>query len=242
MVDRAPHNDQPITEPSQDRFGIDPFARTLASSILQLASPEGTAIALNGPWGSGKSSAVNLVLYYLKSAIHDDQLVVINFACWWFRGVDQLALAFFHELYARLTTANDTEVLRIKALQRLRDAAKSGDLKKHPELVYLLYRWRDLAEDGGAEVQGWINTQLSNDDMIVTLAKAFTTHGWSHGISDTVAQRTTNINVEGIEAILDKGQFRARVAELVANQRLTGEDAEIVTAYRDGWRSQESGK
>jgi predicted KAP-like P-loop ATPase len=141
-----------------------------------------------------------------------------------------------------LTTANDAEVLRTMALQRLREAAKSGDLKGHPRLVYLLYRWRDLAGDSGAEVQGWVNAQLSNDDMIVTLAKAFTSHGWSHSIHDTVAQRTTIINVKGIEAILDKREFRARVDELAANRRLTGGDAEIVVAYRDGWRRQENGE
>jgi hypothetical protein len=63
LADRAPHNDKPITAPSEDRYGIDPFAKALASSIRKLAAPEGTVIALNGPFGSGKSSAVNLVLH-----------------------------------------------------------------------------------------------------------------------------------------------------------------------------------
>ena len=165
----------------------------------------------------------------------------------WFVYLADSAFSDFHPRPGRspvaenscLTTANDADVLRTKALQRLRDAAASGDLKKHPNLVYLLYRWRDLAGDGGAEVQGWVNSQLSNDDMIITLTKAFTTHGWSHSISDTVAQRTTNINIEGIEAILNKGEFRVRIEEVAANQHLISEDAAIVTADRDAWRRQE---
>jgi predicted KAP-like P-loop ATPase len=64
-----PHNDKPITEPSDDRFGINPFAKTLAASIRKINAPEGTVVALNGPWGSGKSSAVNLILHHLKDAI-----------------------------------------------------------------------------------------------------------------------------------------------------------------------------
>ncbi len=60
------YNDQPIQIPSEDRFGIDPFARTLASSILKMKSPQGSVIALNGPWGSGKSSAVNLIKHHLE--------------------------------------------------------------------------------------------------------------------------------------------------------------------------------
>jgi hypothetical protein len=56
---------------------------------------------LNGPWDSGKSSAVNLVLHHLKET-DSEGIAVINFACWWFRGEEQLALAFFRELYAGL--------------------------------------------------------------------------------------------------------------------------------------------
>jgi len=95
-----PHNDRPITEPAEDRFGIDPFARALAESIRKMKGPEGTVIALYGSWGSGKSSAVNLVLHHLKDATDKGEMVAVNFACWWFRGEEALALAFFRELYA----------------------------------------------------------------------------------------------------------------------------------------------
>ena len=47
VVDRVPHNDKPITEPSEDRLGVDPFAMTLASSIRKLAAPEGIVLGLN---------------------------------------------------------------------------------------------------------------------------------------------------------------------------------------------------
>jgi predicted KAP-like P-loop ATPase len=97
-----PHNDKPISDPSEDRFGINPFAKTLASSIRNLKAPEGTVIALNGPWGSGKSSAVNLILHHLRDAVTANEIAIINFACWWFRGEEALALAFFSELYAGL--------------------------------------------------------------------------------------------------------------------------------------------
>lgn len=90
-----PHKDRPISEPTQDRFGIDPFAKALADSILRIKAPEGTVIALNGLWGSGKSSAVNLVLHHLKDVTENGELAVVNFACWWFRGEEALALAFF---------------------------------------------------------------------------------------------------------------------------------------------------
>ena len=98
----ADFNDKPITEPADDRFGLNSLAQTLAKSITEMRSPEGMVIALNGPWGSGKSSAVNLVLHHLKDCIEAEQIGVVNFACWWFRGEEALTLAFFRELYAGL--------------------------------------------------------------------------------------------------------------------------------------------
>ena len=102
MTENTPYNDKPIAEPSDDRFGVDPFAKAVAASIRKLAAPEGTVIALNGPWGSGKSSVVNLIQHHLKDAVSAEELTIINFACWWFRGEEALALAFFRELYTGL--------------------------------------------------------------------------------------------------------------------------------------------
>jgi predicted KAP-like P-loop ATPase len=102
MTAIPPYNDAPIVAPDEDRFGIDPFAKSLASSIRKMSAPEGTVLALNGPWGSGKSSAVNLIHHHLKEAVDRGELIILNFACWWFRGEEALALAFFRELYAGL--------------------------------------------------------------------------------------------------------------------------------------------
>jgi predicted KAP-like P-loop ATPase len=51
-------NDNPIDQPGQDPFGVDGFAQAIAKAIERLQGPEGTVLALTGPWGSGKSSVV----------------------------------------------------------------------------------------------------------------------------------------------------------------------------------------
>jgi predicted KAP-like P-loop ATPase len=96
------YNDQPIEQPEEDRFGVDPFAKALARSIRKLVAPAGAVIALNGPYGSGKSSAVNLVLHHLREAADANEIAIVKFACWWFRGEEAVALAFFRELSAGL--------------------------------------------------------------------------------------------------------------------------------------------
>lgn len=94
-------NDSPIESPDNDRYGISAFAEAIANSVLNIEKPVGTAIALNGPWGSGKSSAVNLIRAALR-AKPDSKLVITDFKCWWFRGEEALALTFLQNLHAVL--------------------------------------------------------------------------------------------------------------------------------------------
>jgi len=98
MIKSNYFNDAPILTPEDDRFGIDSFAQALSCSIRDLESPIGVTIALNGPWGSGKSSAVNLIRHHLEVDIGKDKLQIIDFKCWWFRGEEALTLAFLQEL------------------------------------------------------------------------------------------------------------------------------------------------
>lgn len=91
-------NDSPIGDPKEDRFGINPFAKTIAHNICHLKKPVGVTLAINGVWGSGKSSAVNLIRYYLKDNEESNDIKVIEFKCWWFKGEEGLALAFLQEL------------------------------------------------------------------------------------------------------------------------------------------------
>lgn len=94
-------NDSPIEAASDDRYGITPFAKSLARSILGIKEPIGTTLALSGPWGSGKSSAVNLIRAELAKA-STNAPVVTDFKCWWYRGEEALALAFLQNLNAVL--------------------------------------------------------------------------------------------------------------------------------------------
>ena len=99
-------DDKPITSPEEDSFGLGPLAKAIADSISKMEVPNGTVIAVNGPWGSGKSSVINLVKHYLHNETKTDDLELVDFKCWWFRGEEALTLAFFQELYSAL---NPTE-------------------------------------------------------------------------------------------------------------------------------------
>jgi hypothetical protein len=138
-----------------------------------------------------------------------------------------------------LTTAADSERLRAKAIERTRSAATSGELLGHQQVPYLLYRWRDA--DGGTGVKKWTEEQLKRDDAVIILAKAFTSYSWSQGLGldglgDMVAKRNTRASVGGLEAIVDKARFLARVEELAASDTLSDTDAETIREFLEAWK------
>jgi predicted KAP-like P-loop ATPase len=67
-----------------------------------MPAPKGAVIAVNGPWGTGKSSAINLVLYHLDQPIKDGEIRIIRFSPWWLSGTEAITAAFFSDLEAAI--------------------------------------------------------------------------------------------------------------------------------------------
>ncbi len=104
MTENASFNDQPIKNPEADRYGIAPFAQSLAKSIEKMHAPIGAVLAIHGAWGSGKSSAINLIRHYLHEDKAEDKakVKIADFKCWWFRGEEALTVAFLSQLQTTL--------------------------------------------------------------------------------------------------------------------------------------------
>jgi predicted KAP-like P-loop ATPase len=90
--------DNPIRKPEDDVLGRDKVARSFAEQVLMLDVSEGVVVGVLGPWGSGKTSFVNLVRVHLE----DDSFAVLDFNPWMFSGAKQLVESFFIELAAQL--------------------------------------------------------------------------------------------------------------------------------------------
>ncbi len=101
--------DSPIRSPDQDSFGIDPFARAIARSIQEADTRDGLVYAVNGVWGSGKSSAINLILHHLAAPIDSGTMVATAFNPWWFSGAEALTVSFFQELRATVGKSIDDQ-------------------------------------------------------------------------------------------------------------------------------------
>lgn len=92
--------DRPLTRPEDDRLGYAPFAETLSSALVAMAPVGGFVVALYGPWGSGKTTVLNFVRFYLESA--ERNVRVLTFNPWWFSGQEELTTTFLEQLLAAL--------------------------------------------------------------------------------------------------------------------------------------------
>ena len=90
--------DNPIQHPGEDVLGRVKLAESFSEQLLSLDASEGLVTGVLGPWGSGKTSFVNLVRPHLKKA----GIEILDFNPWMFSGTQQLVESFFFELSAQL--------------------------------------------------------------------------------------------------------------------------------------------
>ena len=96
LPERAIHGE------AQDRLGRAGFARRLANAVLTHdgSRARGVVVGLVGPWGSGKSSVLNLLAEELGG--REPKPIVVRFEPWLISGRDDLVLALLTEMYGAL--------------------------------------------------------------------------------------------------------------------------------------------
>lgn len=92
--------DNPIENPGDDRFHRTATAESLTQMVCRLPAHRGAAIGITGPWGSGKTSLLNLTEKCLKA--RDEILCVISFNPWLVAGSEEITGAMIREMSAQL--------------------------------------------------------------------------------------------------------------------------------------------
>lgn len=90
--------DNPIRKADDDFLGRAEAARSFSRQVLSLDVSEGVVVGVLGPWGSGKTSFVNLARPHLEGGA----AAVLEFNPWMFSGAEHLVESFFAELSAQL--------------------------------------------------------------------------------------------------------------------------------------------
>jgi KAP family P-loop domain len=94
LIDGA---DAPIRSLGEDRLGRQSFAHALAAEVIAAPAARGYVMGLTGPWGSGKTSILNMTV----DAIGENA-IVIHFNPWMFSGTEALVSSFFAEIGKQL--------------------------------------------------------------------------------------------------------------------------------------------
>lgn len=104
--------DKPISSRSEDFLERRNFADTISKVILNYSdiNKSSLTIGLNGKWGSGKTSIVNIITEKLEL---EEDIIIFKFEPWIFSDTQQLISSFFKELAKKIKHNDDSN----KAIQ-----------------------------------------------------------------------------------------------------------------------------
>jgi hypothetical protein len=132
----APHPwsaDREGRHPDDDKLGRLEFAKRVAKELCGWRNKESLVVSLNGDWGSGKTTLINLILYYIEEqskATGKKAPLVVRFNPWQWSGQDLITQAFFSEIGKKFRTSPAIERERAKRLlkvwEKFRDVSLAG--------------------------------------------------------------------------------------------------------------------
>lgn len=152
-------DDRAITSSTQDVLGRAAFARAIANAVTGWRGRDSLVMAVQGPWGSGKTSIKNLVLEALAP---DSAVSVLEFNPWEWPKSEQVHGAFFKDLAKVLGRADRSKAGRERAQNLKRYATCLGVLNVQPDFTKAATAV--LAVLAAVNVQawftlpGWLNT------------------------------------------------------------------------------------
>jgi hypothetical protein len=153
MTNKSFDGDRPIEISGQDRLGFSASAKHVALGVQHFSSPEGFVIGLEGAWGSGKSSFINLVIDEFSRLAPPPEIV--KFSPWLISSRDTLLDQLFSEI--------------IKAVSKIgANSSKKGKKKKENSAIFKKDQSKRIAEKLSS-----FSNQLSAAGKVALFAEAF---------------------------------------------------------------------
>lgn len=88
--------DKPITNKNQDLLECTNFAQKIANAILTICDKnESVVLGLQGAWGSGKTSLINMIEESLNKTRKESRIEVLRFESWLTTDREDLFNEFF---------------------------------------------------------------------------------------------------------------------------------------------------
>ena len=139
--------DYPIRNPKDDVLGRNDVAQSFVDHVLKLDVSEGAVVGVFGPWGSGKTSFINLA----KAKFKELGNPVFDFNPWMFSGTEQLVQRFFTELSSEFNLHVNSKRAKMGKISKL---LASIVAIFNPGISSLMKEFGELLQDGKKEIKG----------------------------------------------------------------------------------------
>lgn len=116
-------SDKPITDVEQDKLGRKGFVDMVSKAICQYNSKDNYAISIQGKWGCGKTSILNMIVNRVSQS--DKPFIIVNFNPWNFNDCNQLISQFFKQLSTELLSHSQEK--GVKKSKRYATAVKLAE-------------------------------------------------------------------------------------------------------------------
>lgn len=152
--------DRPVEAFEKDEFQIEAYIEGLAEFIEECETP--MTIAVQGDWGCGKTSMMNMVRQYLKKS---DRIMDVWFNTWQFSQFnmdDKLVITFLQHLIKKLTEQLPEDSKEKKAI--------SSKLKPIMKTIAVGMTKHFVGSDIGEIVDGVLDEAEKKENKVVDLA------------------------------------------------------------------------
>jgi predicted KAP-like P-loop ATPase len=115
------HTDSAITGTNEDpdRLNRTKFAEKIGEALILKAESRPLVVSLEGPWGYGKTSVINLINRYYDTLKKDNRPIVFNFNPWMVGNAEVLAQEFLVQFGSAVGLSSKTKDAREAARQLL---------------------------------------------------------------------------------------------------------------------------
>lgn len=161
------HGDKPIRNFEEDSLGFETAARHVADSIHSLTSPDGFVIGVEGEWGAGKSSFVNLVVKAMREK--SSAAEIVHFLPWLISSKEGM----LYELFSEIINA------AVRVMVPPRAASFMGRVRQMLVMPSNIARWRRARR---------VKRLYSNFSGRVVQAARLADVGLTGGVAGTAAQ------------------------------------------------------
>ncbi len=126
--------DYPIEDKDGDKLRRAPLAKKVAELVSSFEGKESFVVGIEGVWGSGKTSFINM---FLKDLEKEKDLVFVKFNPWNFSGQNELITDFFSTVLKKIEphVADKTKIKKAKSI--VSKLTKKSEVAFSPEITVL---------------------------------------------------------------------------------------------------------